>query len=526
LKFVFLNLLRLIIIRKKMCVGQIVTFVVLAAVQLCDAAIPADEVTSLPGWEGNLPSRTWSGHLYAGNDVQNGVNYTMMHWYMFMEAEVPNPADAPVILFSNGGPGASSAFGLFTEFGPLQLSSESLDFDPPKLAYNPYAWTQLANILIINGPPPVGYSYCLPAGPSGDGYSCGSWNDTRTAVQNVHFINNFYQSFPEYKKNPLYIIGESFAGVYVGQIVSMLLDQGTTLNIAGMGLGDACMGTEVMCGPGPGGPYLDLLFEFGQGCISYDTWDEIVTQCPLNTLKFGPMSSAPASCQAAVAKAGRDCPSGSYFAYNYLDQCPPFSFSKSKSENEKKRVNALGDPAPPLEPDGYPCGGDLALATWISRADVKAALHVDPSSSFHSFDNGEGFVYNLTWASNFPLLRRLQTGQDGISVLAYNGETDPSISSIKTQNWTVALGFPLKEAWRPWTYPAEVNSGIVAGMVRQFEGLTHATVRGSGHMVPTYRPYSAYLMIKNWIGGNNWPSLTPSEGEGEEEEKKEPLYRV
>lgn len=280
------------------------------------------------------------------------------------------------------------------------------------------------------------------------------------------------------------------------------------------------MGTEVLCGGGPGGPYFDLLFEFGQGCISYDTWDEIITQCPLPTLKFGPMSSAPASCQAAVAKASRDCPSGSYFGYNYLDQCPPFSFSKK----EKKSISALGDPAPPLRPDGYPCGGDQALAEWISRADVKAALNVDPSSSFHSFDNGEGFVYNLTWPSNFPLLRRLQTGQDGISVLAYNGETDPSISSIKTQNWTMALDFPIKENWRPWTYPPEVNSGIVAGMVRQFEGLTHATIRGAGHMLPTYRPFSAYLMIKNWISGNNWPALTPSEVE--ESDKKEPLFRV
>jgi carboxypeptidase C (cathepsin A) len=214
-------------------------FSLLGLLQCIRAAIPEHEVKSLPGWSGNLPSRTWSGHLNAGHDVQNGQNYTMLHWYMFVEAEVANPADAPVILFSNGGPGASSAFGMFTEFGPLQLSTESLDYDPPRLTYNPYSWTQLANILIINGPPPVGYSYCLPAGPSGDGFSCGSWNDTRTAIQNVNFINNFYEGFPEYKKNPLYIVGESYAGVYCGQIVSMLLEQGTTLNLAGLGLGES-----------------------------------------------------------------------------------------------------------------------------------------------------------------------------------------------------------------------------------------------------------------------------------------------
>jgi len=102
-------------------------------------------------------------------------------------------------------------------------------------------------------------------------------------------------------------------------------------------------------------------------------------------------------------------------------------------------------------------------------------------------------VYNLTWASNLPLMRRLQSNEDGrgISVrgahirarstaayvahnltetrqqvLVYNGETDPSISSVKSQNWTFALGFPLKEAWRPWTFGRDENSSqIVAGQV-------------------------------------------------------------
>ena len=44
------------------------------------AAIAADEVKSLPGWTGPLPSRTYSGHIASGWDVQDGVNRTMMMW--------------------------------------------------------------------------------------------------------------------------------------------------------------------------------------------------------------------------------------------------------------------------------------------------------------------------------------------------------------------------------------------------------------------------------------------------------------
>ena len=154
--------------------------------------------------------------------------------------------------------------------GPLQLTGDSLSTNPPTLFRNPYAWTRLANVLILNGPAPVGFSYCLPAGPAGDGESCGSWNDTRTAVFNVNFINGFFASFPEFAKAPFYIAGESYAGVYVGMITQMQLDAKTPLNLKGIALGDVCMGTDVLCGQASNewsGPWFGLLFDAGQGCI-------------------------------------------------------------------------------------------------------------------------------------------------------------------------------------------------------------------------------------------------------------------
>ena len=193
------------------------TLSLLSLAALAAAAPAADEVTSLPGWSGPLPSRTYSGFINAGHDLQDGVNRTMMMWYMFIEAEVADPLSAPVLLFSNGGPGASSAFGLFTEFGPLQLSADSMSTNPPTLFRNPYSWSKLANIVILNGPAPVGYSYCTPIGPAGDGTSCGSWNDTRTAEFNYNFVLGLFDAFPEFKNAPFFIAGESYAGVCVAR---------------------------------------------------------------------------------------------------------------------------------------------------------------------------------------------------------------------------------------------------------------------------------------------------------------------
>ena len=56
---------------------------------------------------------------------------------------------------------------------------------------NEHSWSKFANLLIINSPPPVAYSYCNPPGPSGKGNSCGNWTDEKTAWVNANYLENF-----------------------------------------------------------------------------------------------------------------------------------------------------------------------------------------------------------------------------------------------------------------------------------------------------------------------------------------------
>ena len=68
--------------------------------------------------------------------------YRLFEHYFFVESE-GNPSTDPVIVWTNGGPGASSMFGLFVELGPFYLSAQSLkteDFNRtgiPTLFRNP-----------------------------------------------------------------------------------------------------------------------------------------------------------------------------------------------------------------------------------------------------------------------------------------------------------------------------------------------------------------------------------------------------
>jgi len=88
---------------------------------------------------------------------------------------------------------------------------------------NPHTWTTVANILIINNPPPVAYSFCYPEGPSGNGSSCGTHNDSRTAFHSATYLENFAYGFPEFMNNDWYITGESYAGVYIPTLVREIM---------------------------------------------------------------------------------------------------------------------------------------------------------------------------------------------------------------------------------------------------------------------------------------------------------------
>ena len=123
-----------------------------------------DRITSLPGYNAPLPSPWYSGYLTY--DLEGHTIHT--HYVLVMAEQLEGEDDAthskkPLIYWSNGGPGASSLFGLLTEVGPLWLNENSFDKGSsslPSPLYNPYGWTRLGHVVMIDQPAPVGFSYC------------------------------------------------------------------------------------------------------------------------------------------------------------------------------------------------------------------------------------------------------------------------------------------------------------------------------------------------------------------------------
>eukprot|EP01065_Artemidia_motanka_P037852 TRINITY_DN46758_c0_g1_i1.p2 TRINITY_DN46758_c0_g1~~TRINITY_DN46758_c0_g1_i1.p2 ORF type:complete len:493 (+),score=153.40 TRINITY_DN46758_c0_g1_i1:76-1554(+) len=485
---------------------------VAAAAALLPAALSApagDQVTTLPGWEGSPISRVFAGYVSAGADTQKGVHYDMHEHYIFIESE-RDPSTDPVLVWTNGGPGAASLFGLFVELGPYFLSGASMKtkgFNAtgvPTLFRNEYAWTRVANVLIINSPPPVGYSFCNPAGPSGDPKSCGDWDDERTAVHNAAYLESWAAAFPEYQKNDWYLSGESYAGIYVPTLARMLLRNASSLvapRLKGFAVGDGCVGTEVLCGEKKG-PYFEVKFLGGHGQFADDLYDDIMDpagKCPRDQLINGVQSK---DCQALLDEMDKQV--GGYYGYNLYDACWYQNLDLKAGWRSSQDRSFWGPPRLGESLNGYPCGGPGALDVWVKHATVKKALHVAADAQWFSGDNGAGFNYKLTEKNLMPFYKEIALNTS-LRVLVYNGDTDPGINSLVTQNWTRSLGLKEKAGgWRPWTIDGKQFMG---GYVTEYEGdFTYLTIRGSGHMVPEYKPRPAFSFISNWLAGKDYPA--------------------
>ncbi len=73
---------------------------------------------------------------------------------------------------------------------------------------NEFSWNKFANVLYIESPAGVGYSYCEGA------LEC-TYTDDKSAEDNLTAVLAWFDKFPEFKSNELYISGESYAGIYV-----------------------------------------------------------------------------------------------------------------------------------------------------------------------------------------------------------------------------------------------------------------------------------------------------------------------
>ena len=194
------------------------------------------------GFTGPLPSTHYSGLLPVGK--LSGVAGHLHYW--FIESTSTTPTTDPVVLWLNGGPGSSSLIGLLTENGQLITSDESLENKIngiPQLFVNPTAWSTMANMIYLESPKGVGFSYCDNVKTSKECVN----SDESTAQDAYEFLVNFFTAYPEYKNNKFYITGESYAGNYIPMMIDQLDKDvlNAQIHVVGAAIGNGCTGNTV-----------------------------------------------------------------------------------------------------------------------------------------------------------------------------------------------------------------------------------------------------------------------------------------
>lgn len=158
-------------------------------------------------------------------------------FFWFFEARNEDPTTAPLTVWINGGPGSSSMIGLFQELGPCGVNSSG------DVVNNPYSFSEASNMLFIDHPAQVGFSYSIPVpawldsvedyiislpkatcpdyAPAG---SCGTYsypnetdtaNSTQAAAPSMwKTLQGFMGAFPQYSRHEFNFATESYGGHY------------------------------------------------------------------------------------------------------------------------------------------------------------------------------------------------------------------------------------------------------------------------------------------------------------------------
>ncbi|CDP02851.1 unnamed protein product [Coffea canephora] len=429
-----------------------------------------DRVLHLPGQNFNVSFAHYAGFV----TVNEEAGRTLFYWF-FEAAE--DPASKPLVLWLNGGPGCSSiAYGVAEEIGPFHVEK-----DGKHLYLNPYSWNQAANMLFLDSPVGVGYSYSnTPSDHLNNG-------DLRTAADSHAFLLKWFDRFPQYKGRDFYISGESYAGHYVPQLSQAVVRHNSatkdkTINFKGFMVGNALFDDFH--------DHLGLFqFLWSAGMISDQTFKKLNIFCDLDSFIL-----PKESCGKILDIADKEI--GNIDQYSVFT--PACTANFSVMNQFLKRRNKVGH----LRRAYDPCT-EQHSTVYFNLPKVQHALHVYNRSNSFKWATCSDDVYN-NWKDSPRSVLNIyhELLNAGIRIWVFSGDTDAVLPVTSTRYSLDALKLRTVGPWRPW-----YDDGQVGGWTQQYEGLNFVTVRGAGHEVPLHRPKQALTLFKSFISGNSLPQL-------------------
>lgn len=356
-----------------------------------------------------------------------------------------------------------------------------------ELVLNNFSWNKAANLLFLEAPVGVGFSY---TNKTQDLLRLG---DRVTAEDSYAFLINWFQRFPSYKSHDFYIAGESYAGHYVPQLAEVIYDRNkgagwsSYINLQGFMIGNAVV-NDVTDQTGM------IDYAWSHAVISDQLYRSINKECNFKT------DNQTSLCSLAVKSF--------LLAYSDIDIYSiytPVCISDFESRASPKLVVAphsfsQHDLWHKL-PSGYdPCTEDY-VEKYFNREDVQKALHANVTNLSYAYTPCSNVIrkWNDSPETVLPIIRKLIKA--GLRIWIYSGDTDGRVPVTSTRYSINEMGLRIREGWRAWFHKEQV-----AGWVVEYQGLTLATVRGAGHQVPVFAPQQSLSLFSHFLSGKPLPA--------------------
>ncbi|KAG8045378.1 hypothetical protein GUJ93_ZPchr0008g12432 [Zizania palustris] len=432
----------------------------------------ADRVAFLPGQPRSPKVSQFSGYITVNRQSGRAL------FYWFFEAQAL-PSQKPLLLWLNGGPGCSSiGYGAASELGPLRVSMYGTG-----LEFNKFAWNKEANLLFLESPVGVGFSY------TNTSTDLSKLNDGLVAEDAYNFLVNWFERFPQYKNHEFYISGESYAGHYVPQLADLVYERNKD--------GNANRYIKLK-GFIVGNPLTDDQYD-SKGLAEYAWSHAVVSDETYERIKK--------VCNFKVSNWTDDCDEAMSTVFSQYHEIDIYNIYAPKCNLAQSSTAAVVDNA--LESSdqeqfrkrirmfsGYDACYSSYAEKYFNQPDVQKAFH----ANVNEMHPGKWKVcsdsilrsYNFSVLSVLPIYSKLI--EAGLRIWLYSGDADGRVPVIGSRYCVEALGLPIKRDWQPWYLNRQV-----AGRFVEYHGLTMVTIRGAGHLVPLNKPAEGLTLIDTFL---------------------------
>jgi len=450
-----------------------------------------DEVSSMPLYTGDsVGFQMYSGYLSAHSG----------EFFYYFTTSITNQGTDPVVLWLNGGPGCSSLMGAFVELGPFHPYNDSGNI---KVEYNAYSWNNFANMLFLESPPCVGFSY-----PYSQNCTSFKTGDIQTAKDNYRALQSFFQKFPKFQNRSFYITGESYAGHYIPLLAQEIIEQNSNTSNIHINLKAVAIGN----------PYIQRDINWFQGWLPQMEAFSIISIDQYDSLLTGNCSNMSYTHQCSNQSwniIGPQVDNINVYDVNVPYPCSRFTrqqdtllryiFQSNNFLTNLQEGNIWQYP--------YEACNEQNLVNYLNNKDVQDQLNVNRSKIFSNngtwqvCSNWAGYNGTDDTRNMVPVIDYVLN--NGVRVLIYSGLDDLVCAYFGSRYWIqYNLSSDSKGAqitgWEPW-----LINNQTAGWYQQWQNFAFLTVRDAGHEVPEYQPARAYSLFHRFLMNNyNYDNLT------------------